>query len=174
MFADDRQRFVADLAVRYGQRLRAFLAARLRNSTDTADLAQEVFLRLLRVDRHDQIRNPEAYLLTVASHVIHQHALNQATVPEPLDLNDERLDERLKIESDPAGQVHLERRLEALDRTLANLPLNTRAAFVLQRRDGCTVDEIAERLGVSRATVKKYLARALAQCSRHLDRQGQP
>jgi len=172
--AGDRQRFVADLAVRYGQRLRAFLAARLRNSTDTADLAQEVFLRLLRVDRHDQIRNPEAYLLTVASHVIHQHALNQTTVPEPLDLSDERLDERLKIESDPVGQVHLERRLEALDRTLANLPLNTRAAFVLQRRDGCTVDEIAKRLGVSRAAVKKYLARALAQCSRHLDGQGQP
>jgi RNA polymerase sigma factor (sigma-70 family) len=170
LITDDRQRFVADLAGRYGRRLRAFLAVRLRNSADIADLAQEVFLRLLRVDRHDQIRNPEAYLLTVASHVIHQHALNAATVPELLDLTDDRLDDRLRIESDPVAQVHLERRLEALDRTLAKLSANTRAAFVLQRRDGCTVDEIAARLGVSRAMAKKYLAKALVQCSRHLER----
>lgn len=116
LIADDRQRFVADIATRYGRRLRAFLAARLRNSSEVADLAQEVFLRLLRVDRRDQIRNPEAYLLTIASHVLHQHALDGATQPEPVDVMDTLVDARLLVESDPAAQLHLERRLEALDR----------------------------------------------------------
>ncbi|MGH8324707.1 MAG: RNA polymerase sigma factor, partial [Steroidobacteraceae bacterium] len=85
MPADDRHIFVADIASKHGQRLRRFLASRLRNAADVADLAQEVFLRFLRVERHDQIRSPEAYLLTIASHVLHQHALNAATIPEPVD-----------------------------------------------------------------------------------------
>jgi hypothetical protein len=92
LIPDHRQRFVATVAAQYGRRLRAFLAARLRNSADIADLAQEVFLRLLRVDAHEQIRNPEAYLLTVASHVIHQHSLNASShQAESLDGLDEQL-----------------------------------------------------------------------------------
>ncbi|MDE2052995.1 MAG: hypothetical protein KGL45_03465 [Gammaproteobacteria bacterium] len=66
MPAEDSNAFVAELAARHGRRLSRFLAARLRNAADIADLAQEVYLRLLRVERHDQIRNPEAYLLTIA------------------------------------------------------------------------------------------------------------
>jgi RNA polymerase sigma factor (sigma-70 family) len=63
------------------------------------------------------------------------------------------------------AQVHLERRLEALDHALARLPPRTRAVFVLQRRDGFTLDEIGARLGISRSAVKKHLAKAVAQCS---------
>jgi RNA polymerase sigma factor (sigma-70 family) len=169
---DRRNVFVADVAAKHGQRLRRFLAARLRNAADVGDLAQEVFLRLLRVDRPDQIRNPEAYLLTIASHVLHQHALSGATLPEPVDVMDTLVDSRLADESDPATLLHLERRLEALDRALSKLPTKARVVFVLQRRDGCTVDEIAARLGLSRGMVKKYLAKALTHCSRHMEDQG--
>jgi RNA polymerase sigma-70 factor (ECF subfamily) len=172
LLADDRHVFVADMAAKHGQRLRRFLAARLRNAADVADLAQEVFLRLLRVDRHDHIRSPEAYLFTIASHVLQQHTLNIATVPEPVDVMDPLVDERLAVESDPASQLHLERRLEALDRGLARLSVKTRAAFVLQRRDGCTLDEIGVRLGISRAMVKKHLAKAVSQCSRQIEDKG--
>ncbi len=42
--------FVANIAARYGPRLRRFLSVRLRNAADVPDLAQEVFLRLLRVE----------------------------------------------------------------------------------------------------------------------------
>jgi RNA polymerase sigma factor (sigma-70 family) len=149
--------------------LRSFIASRLRNAADVADLAQEVFLRLLRVDRHEQIRNPEAYLLTIASHVIAQHALGSHPIPESLDVTAAQLGTALVEESDPAAYVHLERRLEALDRAVARLSPKAQAAFVLQRRDGCTLDEIALKLGISRAMVKKYLATAVVRCSRQLE-----
>ena len=169
MAIDNPNAFIADIAARHGQRLRRFLAVRLRNATDVADLAQEVFLRLLRVERRDQIRSPEAYLLTIASHVLHQHTLNAAAIPEAVDVMDVLADAHLADDSDLAAQLHLERRLEALDRALARLSPKTRAAFVLQRQDGCTIDEIGARLGMSRATVKKHLAKAVTQCSRQIE-----
>lgn len=172
MPSDERQFFVAEIASKHGQRLRRFLAARLRNAADVADLSQEVFLRLLRVERHDQIRSPEAYLLTIASHVLHQHALSAANAPEAVDITDALHDTQLAIESDPAAGVHLERRLEALDRALARLSPKTQAVFILQRRDGCTIDEIAAKLGISRAMVKKHLAKAVLRCSRQISERG--
>jgi RNA polymerase sigma-70 factor (ECF subfamily) len=77
----DKTSFVAAIAVQYGRRLRRFLSVRLRKVQDVPELAQEVFLRLIRVDKHEAIRNPEAYLFTVASHVIHQHALRRTQSP---------------------------------------------------------------------------------------------
>lgn len=168
MLPKTQKNFVANVAAKHGRRLRRFLAARLRNTSDTADLAQEVFLRLLRVERFEQIRSPEAYLLTIASHVIHQHSLTSLSTPATLDAFDAFLDEHLATDSDPVAHVHLERRLEALDRALARLPPRTRAVFVLQRRDGYTLDEISAQLGISRNAVKKHLAKALTQCSRQI------
>ena len=167
--ADEQRLFVADLAEKHGTRLRRYLAGRLRNAADVGDLAQEIFLRLLRVERHDLIRRPEAYLFTIASHVVHQHTLNQAAAPpscDPLDLAD---DPRLIADSDPVAHVHLEQRLEALDRALRRLSPKTRAAFILHRQDGCTVDEVASRLGISRSSVKKHLTKAMIHCSRQLE-----
>ncbi|HEY4341364.1 MAG TPA: RNA polymerase sigma factor [Steroidobacteraceae bacterium] len=173
MHPKTQRTFVADVAAKHGQRLRRFPAARLRNTADTADLSQEVFLRLLRVERFEQIRSPEAYLLTIASHVIHQHGLTNANAPATSDAFDALADEHLAIDSDPVAHVHLQRRLDALDRALARLPPRTRAVFVLQRRDGCTLEEISARLGISRGAVKKHLAKALAHCSRQLQEPSQ-
>lgn len=168
----DSNAFVADIAAKHGRRLCRFLAARLRNGADIADLAQEVYLRLLRVQRHEQIRNPEAYLLTIAGHVVQQHALASAASPETMDITDAVVDANIAEEADPAAGLHLEQRLAALDRALARLSPKARAVFVLQRRDGCTVDEIAVRLGISRSMVKKYLAKAVLQCSRQIRSEG--
>jgi RNA polymerase sigma-70 factor (ECF subfamily) len=164
----DKQAFVTDIATKHGRRLRRYLAARLRGAADVSDLVQEVFLRLMRVDRHESIRNPEAYVMTVAGHVLHQHMLRKAAAPELLSAVDVLVDLQNAIETNPVAQIDAQRRLEALDRTLQRLAPRVHATFVLHRRDGMTLEEIAKKLGVSRPMVKKYLAKAILQCHEHL------
>jgi RNA polymerase sigma-70 factor (ECF subfamily) len=158
--------FVADLARRHGQRLRRFLASRFgAEGAEVPDLVQEVYLRLLRVPRQDAIRNPQAYLFTVARHVLYQHKLSTTVTTESLDADGVLADlDTLVSEDDPTEQAEGRQRLELLNRALGELSPKCRAAFILQRRYGYTLDEIGTRLGVSRAMVKKHVARALAHC----------
>jgi RNA polymerase sigma factor (sigma-70 family) len=166
---EDKQAFVTEIATKHGRRLRRYLAARLRNAADVSDLVQEVFLRLLRVDRHESIRNPEAYVMTVAGHVLHQHTLSLAQAPVSLSALDVLVDLQTAIETDPVAQIDAQRRLQELDLALERLAPNVHATFVLHRRDGMTLEEIAKQLGVSRPMVKKYLAKAVVQCREHLE-----
>ena len=54
---------------RWNRSLFQFLRRRVRSSVDVQDLAQETYLRLFRARDLDEVRNPLAYLLQVASHV---------------------------------------------------------------------------------------------------------
>ena len=166
--ADERQAFVAEIATKHDRRLRRYLAARLRNTADVSDLVQEVFLRLLRVGRHESIRNPEAYVMTVAGHVLHQHTLRLATTAQNVDAIEVVVDLQSSIDTDPVAQIDAQRRLEQLDFALAQMAPNVHATFVLHRRDGLTLEQIGRQLGVSRPMVKKYLAKALIQCRAQL------
>jgi RNA polymerase sigma factor (sigma-70 family) len=162
--ADARKSFVAALATRYGQRLRRFLATRARNASDVPDLAQEVFLRLMRVDNHETIRSPEAYLMTVASHVLHQHSLRQSHAPITLDVTEVFTELQLISGDDPASHAEAQQRIEDLQRALAQLPPRVSAALMLHRFAGFSIEEIGKQLGVARPTAKKYIAQALTHC----------
>jgi RNA polymerase sigma-70 factor (ECF subfamily) len=169
MAADAREKFLGQMVESHKSRLRRYFAARLHNVTDVADLAQEVFLRLLRVERHEMIRNPEAYLFTIASHVLAQHSLqSRERERECVDITDPATDGLLAVEIDPAQRLDLERRASELQRVISELPPNPQACFVLHYREGWTLEEIATRLGVSRSMVKKHIARALLHCREHM------
>jgi RNA polymerase sigma-70 factor (ECF subfamily) len=160
----ERERFLSSVAAQYGRRLRRFLSVRLRNVHDVPDLAQEVFLRLLRVEKHETIRNPEAYLFTVASHVIHQHMLRRSSEPVSVDITEALAELQTSEGEDPTHLAEGAQRVEALEETLKELPPRVAAALILQRVGGYTVQEIGDQLGVSRETAKKYLARAAEHC----------
>jgi RNA polymerase sigma-70 factor (ECF subfamily) len=65
---------------------------------------------------------------------------------------------------DPADQVAQAQRLDELERILAQLPARVATALVLHRVAGYSVQEVADELGVSRESAKKYLARAVEHC----------
>lgn len=163
----DAHSFVATIAARYGRRLRRFLSARLRDPHDVPDLAQEVFLRLLRVQQHEGIRSPEAYLFTVASHVIHQHAVRKSSEPVPVDITDVFAELQAPSGDDPVARADNAARIANLEKILKTLPPRVATALVMHKLGGYTVQEIGDRLGVARETAKEYLARAAEHCRNH-------
>ena len=162
---------MSSIASLYGHRLRRFFSLRLSNSADALDLAQEVFLRLMRVQHHETIRSPEAYVFTIASHVLHQHTLRRSTGPVTVDIFS--LFGELEITSldDPSEDADTQQRLDQLARALARLPARVSTTLILHRFAGFSIEEIAQSLGVSRPTAKKYLARALTHCRNAHERQ---
>ena len=169
----DKNAFVAKIEKEHGERLRKFLAIKLRHSAaDVPDLVQEIFLRLLRVDHHESIRSPEAYLFTIAFHVLHQHVMRRSAVPEAVEIT--ALIDQMESapEADPVRQVEKQQQLEELQYALRELPPKAQAVLLLHRRDGYSLEEIADRLGFSRANAAKYLAKALVHCRRYVQQRG--
>src|SRR5438034_7402734 len=100
----------------HGRRLHRFLSYRMRTGrAEVPDLVQEVFLRLLRVEDHEAIRNPQAYLYTIANHVLHQHTLRTAAALEVTRFADMgRLHSGDEV--DPEVELETEQRFEAVGR----------------------------------------------------------
>src|ERR1700720_2069962 len=140
--APDNRSFVASIAARYGPRLRLFLSVRVRNAADVPDLAQEVFLRLLRVDGYESIRSPEAYLFTIASHVIHQHAVRRSSESVSVDITEVFSELRTSASDDPPEQAAHAQQIDELERILAQLPVRVATALVLHRVAGYSVQEV--------------------------------
>src|SRR5687768_4199787 len=78
-----------------------FLARRTATQADAQDLAQEVYLRLLRVDRLDLVRQPRSYLLRIAANLLHEWRLKARQTRQH---RAEDLDS-LMSDNDPEGDV---------------------------------------------------------------------
>ena len=168
--SESNRNFVTAMEKSHGRALRRFLASRMRHaSADVPDLVQEVFLRLLRIPNHEAIRNPQAYLYTIASHVLHQYTLRRAVTAVPIDPADITAEIEVTLESDPAEEVQLEQRFEQLGKGLEQLSPRAYATLIMYRCEGVTLEQIGKRLGVSRVMAKKYLVKAITYCQQRLD-----
>jgi len=154
----------------FQERLHRFLLRRLRSRENAEDLAQEVYLRLLRFSDGDLVKQPQAYLYQVAFNVLCEFKLQEkkqvvsfdsaaaAVVADKLAADSAPPEEALDRQTD-------ERRLDAV---LERLPPMQRAVFLLAIRHGLPHAEIARKLGISLHTVRKYLYRALHYCREQL------
>ncbi|MFO6419037.1 sigma-70 family RNA polymerase sigma factor [Hylemonella sp. W303a] len=142
--------------------LQGWLRRKLGGDTfDAADLAQDVFMRLLLRREPAQAREPRAFLATIAHGLVVEHWRRRelelawletlAALPEP------------QAPSPETRLVLLEALIE-IDRVLDTLKPPVRSAFLLAQLDGLTCPQIATRLGVSLATVERYIAKALRAC----------
>ncbi|MEQ6307581.1 sigma-70 family RNA polymerase sigma factor [Delftia acidovorans] len=144
--------------------LQGWLRRRLGDSFDAADMAQDVFMRLLtRQPGSDAtgLRQPRAYLSTIAHGLLVDHwrrrELERAWL-ETLALMPEA-----QAPSPESRLIFLET-LVTIDRMLDALKPRVRSAFLWAQLEGLTCPQIAERLGVSLATAERYIATALRHC----------
>ena len=156
---------VREIAERRYEDLPRFLRYRLAGKAEAQDLAQEAFMRLLRRGREQLIERPEAYLFRIAANLAYEQRLNGRINADfdALEATGELADESMAPDRRAIGQERLQR----LERALSDLPPLPRAAFALQRRDGLSYAEIAERLDTTPHIVKKHISVALQRC-RHV------
>jgi RNA polymerase sigma factor (sigma-70 family) len=168
--AEPRKGLVERLFAEHRRALQAFFYRRIRTKTDAPDLAQEVYVRMLRVSDIHAIRDPERYLYTVASNLVKEYAVLERWQARGVNLDESSIQQSLGELPTLDGQLDTTRRVARLRTVLGQLSPKCRAAVILQYRHGLTYQEIGERLGVSPHMVKKYLAQALAHCRRRMAR----
>lgn len=152
--------------------LQAFFRRRPSSRLDATDLAQEVYLRMLRIADTGAIHDLEAYLFGVASNVAKEHATQESRHGTTVDIDDATVQEQIAEVPALDGQIDAEQRVVRLREVLRQLPPKCRATVVLQYRHGLSYKEIAERLGISTHMVKKYVGQALGHCRRRMARLG--
>jgi len=166
--ADGRKALVEQLFTQYGAGLRAFLRRRVPAEPDAAELAQEVYSRMLRVADADAIRNTEAYLYTVAGNLVKEYRVLGERRRAAVDVDSEAVQGELAVLPDWSNELDEARRARRLREVLGQLPDECRAVLALHYWRGLTYEEVARELGVSRRVVKRHLARGLAHCRRRM------
>jgi RNA polymerase sigma factor (sigma-70 family) len=157
--------WVTRIVQRNDRDLRRYLSLQISNHAEVDDLAQEIYLRLLRIQRTDLIRSPEALLFRVASNAVYEWRL---LARNRLRHGAADLDELESAGAEPATLVWRAEITDALQGALARLAPKCRAAVVLHRREQLTYAEVGASLGISTAMVKKYLTQGLAVCREYL------
>ena len=168
--ADTTRALVERLFAEHGHGLRAFLRRRLAAAPDAAELAQEVYARLLRAPDAGTIRNTEAYLFTVAGNLVKEHRVLEQRRREALDVDNAALQAELAVGPSSADEIDAARRERRLREVLNELAPQCRAVLVLQYWQGLSHEAIAHELGISRRMVKRHLGLALAHCRRRMQR----
>ncbi len=151
---------------RYYRDLLNFCLRKARDRDTAADLAQESFARVLKMQQAGQaILSPAALLRQVATtakvDLDRRAAVRQADSLDELDeVSHPAAPHHLQPEEAYASSQALQAYLQAID----TLPPRCRQAFALYVFDGLSKQEIADQMGVSLSMVKQYVTRAKAVC----------
>lgn len=165
---DSRTKLIERLFAEHRSGLRAFFYRRVRSKPSVPDLVQEVYARLLRVDDHGAIRNPEGYLYTVASNLLGEQAVLEQRARTHDEVDAPHVQPELAHTLSYEDQIDADKRAQRLREVVSQLPPKCRAAVFMKYQHGMSYEEIATQLGLSTHMVQKYLGRALAHCRRRM------
>lgn len=162
---------IADLFRDHNRALVAFLQCRLHSMSDAQEVAQEAYVRLVTMERPEQVDSLRAYLFRIASNLaVDRLRARQVRADHPLDAPDEDL----HLAPIPERHVHATGQLQQLHKALRELPAKTGRAFVMHVIDGCEISAIARAMKISERMVRYHVAHALAHCRARVDEPEMP
>lgn len=161
MLSDSQQQRLGLLYNEHQGWLQTWLRKKLGCVAEAADLTQDTFVRIALQRELETLREPRAYLRTVAHGLMVNHLRRRrleqdylaalASLPE------------LQTPS-PEQQALLLETLHEINTMLDGLPVKVKIAFLSVQLEGASHQQIAEQLNVSVSSVRKYIMRALAHC----------
>lgn len=160
-----RRQLVEQLFAQHAPAVRLFLRGRAVPHEQIDDVVQELFTRLMGVERFEERMSDasgsvRSFLLTMTNNLIvdrqRRRRIRYAHAEAQRALEEERVEQR-----SPERIVAAQLELEAITAVLLDLPLQWRVAFVLQRFRNMSYKDIALHMGVTVRQVRYYLRRAM-------------
>lgn len=141
--------------------LAGWLGRRLNCHYLGADLAQDTFTRILGADKLLDLREPRAYLTTIAKGLLSTYLQRQR-------LEQAYLDALLLVPEEsypsPEERVLILEVLAEIDSVLDSLPAKVKRTFLLSQLDGLSYAEIGDLLNISLSTIKRHMVLAFRHC----------
>ncbi|WP_431484686.1 sigma-70 family RNA polymerase sigma factor [Pseudomonas solani] len=164
--ADFQRRALHELYAEHHGWLHQWLRKKLGCREQAADLAQDTFVRVITQRKLLEVRQPRAYLTTVARSLVidlyRRRTLEQAyletlaALPEPVEIS-------------PQTRCIIIETLMEIDALLDGMGARTRGIFLMAQLDGLSFVDIGKQLGLSANTVRKHFVRAITHCLVLLD-----
>lgn len=145
---------------KYAPALHRYVMQRLRRPVDAPDLTQVIFERFLALEDAELVRNPQAYLFGIASHVVSEFRMREEQALVTFDTEAvEHAGESLEhaLPDDLADRLGMQR---DLDRALEKLPDMHRTVLLLVKREGMSYDEAARATQLTVNTIATYVMEA--------------
>ncbi|MBL8264844.1 RNA polymerase sigma factor [Steroidobacter sp.] len=139
-------------------KLRKLLRSRGRTRDDADDLIQEAFLRMERYCREHEVREPEAFLVRAVINL----SVDERRSAHARHAGTARIETLPLVDPNPLPEKVLaaEQRVQRMKRGLQMLTPRVREVFLMNRLDGFSYPQIAQRLGITESAVEKHIAKA--------------
>jgi len=148
----------------------------LGNVAASEDLVQEAFLRVYRAaPKYEPSAKFSTWLYTVITNLCLNYKRDRARdrlrlVGSEEDDGGNAMEQLAAIEPDEHEQDDQQKRTQAVQQAIAELPENQRMALILSRYEEKSYEEVAEILGVTVAAVKSLTSRARTTLKEKLQR----
>ena len=152
---------------RHNDELVRYLTGHLKSRDEAVEVAQEAYVRLLRLDDASTIGFLRAFLFRTATNIAidrqRKNGRAQAYVEH------ESADASAQIFGfTPEREVAAKQSLQHVVECIESLPVKCKHAFVEFKFKHRGYDEVAEEMGISTSMVRKYVIRALVHCTETL------
>jgi len=156
---------VATLFLRDRSALHRYVRRLLGHREGSEDIVQEAFLRTCR--HSQEVVEPRAFMFTTARNLV-ADSRRRTRVANTDTLGDFDGSNVVGSSESPEDQLLANERRRLLEKAVARLTPQCRAAFTLRVFGGRSYKEIAQQLGISPKTVENHIARGLRETHQYL------
>ncbi|GGE07534.1 RNA polymerase sigma factor [Psychroflexus salis] len=148
---------------KYASNLHDFIYYKFGNEADASDKVQHAFLKLWENCKDITPDKAKSFLFSVANNATLNVIKHKKVV-----LKYQKIPQKTSTQIDPQHVLEEKEYLEKFQKALSNLSPKKRAAFMMNRVEGKTHQEIADVLGVSKKAIEKRIYTALVQLKNEL------
>lgn len=140
--------------------LMQYLRHNWRDQSDIEDLVQEVYVRVFEAARKEIPQKTKPFVFTTARNLLISRVRDRRVVPMEAALDLDALGIAIDTPSPDQGLLARDE-LRHLREAIETLPPRYRDVVVMRRIEDLSRAEVAQRLGITEATVSAYLTEAM-------------